>query len=90
MHFDPAFSPGDGRATASRRGHEDARDPGGTGPRAVAAALEEASARLASRLLAMNKSYRQGQILKLIRSRRLHTQEELAARSARSALPPRR
>ena len=26
----------------------------------------------------MNKSYRQGQILKLIRSRRLHTQEELA------------
>jgi len=26
----------------------------------------------------MNKSYRQGQILKLIRSRQLHTQEELA------------
>ncbi|HOL70357.1 MAG TPA: ArgR family transcriptional regulator [Bryobacteraceae bacterium] len=26
----------------------------------------------------MNKSYRQGQILKLIRSRRIHTQEELA------------
>jgi transcriptional regulator of arginine metabolism len=26
----------------------------------------------------MNKSYRQGQILKLIRSRRLHTQQELA------------
>jgi transcriptional regulator of arginine metabolism len=26
----------------------------------------------------MNKSYRQGQILKLVRSRRLHTQEELA------------
>lgn len=26
----------------------------------------------------MNKSYRQGQILKLIRSRRLHTQEDLA------------
>ena len=26
----------------------------------------------------MNKSYRQGQILKLIRSRRLQTQEELA------------
>jgi transcriptional regulator of arginine metabolism len=26
----------------------------------------------------MNKSYRQGQILKLIRSRNLHTQEELA------------
>ena len=26
----------------------------------------------------MNKSYRQGQILKLIRARRLHTQEELA------------
>jgi transcriptional regulator of arginine metabolism len=27
----------------------------------------------------MNKSYRQGQILNLIRNRRLHTQEELAA-----------
>jgi transcriptional regulator of arginine metabolism len=27
----------------------------------------------------MNKSYRQGQILKLVRSHRLHTQEELAA-----------
>src|SRR5579872_1164666 len=27
---------------------------------------------------AMNKSYRQGQILKLVRKRRLHTQEELA------------
>ena len=26
----------------------------------------------------MNKSYRQGQILKLVRSRRIHTQEELA------------
>lgn len=26
----------------------------------------------------MNKSYRQGQILKLIRSRRIHTQEDLA------------
>jgi len=26
----------------------------------------------------MNKSYRHGQILKLIRSRRLHTQDELA------------
>jgi transcriptional regulator of arginine metabolism len=27
----------------------------------------------------MNKSYRQGQILKLVRARRIHTQEELAA-----------
>ncbi len=26
----------------------------------------------------MNKSYRQGQILKLIRTRKLHTQEDLA------------
>ncbi len=49
--------------------------PGGTGPRAVAAALEEAERRLAA---LMNKSYRQGQILKLVRSRRLRTQDELA------------
>jgi transcriptional regulator of arginine metabolism len=35
----------------------------------------------------MNKSYRHGQILKLIRSRRLHTQEELARALRAAGIP---
>ncbi|HWR52029.1 MAG TPA: hypothetical protein VN428_13030 [Bryobacteraceae bacterium] len=35
----------------------------------------------------MNKAYRQGQILKLIRSRALHTQEELAQELRRQGIP---
>ncbi len=61
--------------------------PGGTGPLPSPRRSKKRRLRLAE-LLRMNKSYRQGQILKLIRSRRLHTQEELAARSAPWALPP--
>ena len=64
------------RYLPSEAGIETRELPGGTGPKAVAGALEEAGARLAA--LRMNKSYRQGQILKLIRSSRLHTQEDLA------------
>ncbi len=46
------------------------------------------SRRLALRRIAhMNKSYRQGQILKLIRPRHLHTQEELARELERPGIP---
>ena len=41
--------------------------PGGTGPAAVARALDDAEARLGA-MERMNKTFRQGQILKLIRA----------------------
>ena len=36
----------------------------------------------------MSKSYRQGQILKLIRSRAIHTQEELAQALRKAGIQP--
>ena len=51
---------------------------GGTGPDAVAAALAEARSAAEPDDDAMTKTYRQGQILKLIRAKRISTQEELA------------
>ena len=74
--FDPAFTAEMARYLRPAEGIETREIAGGTGPKAVAAALDEAETRLDRD--AMNKSYRQGQILKLIRSRRLHTQEDLA------------
>ena len=38
----------------------------------------------------MTKTYRQGQILKLIRAKRIATQEELAQELRERASPPRR
>ena len=62
--------------------------PGGTGPDpGCRAGTRPAAARKGDR---MTKTYRQGQILKLIRSKRITTQEELAQELKNSASPPRR
>ena len=50
---------------------------GGTGPQAVARRWPR-RARGLNQMTRMNKSYRQGQILKLIRAKQIPTQEELA------------
>ena len=52
--------------------------PGGTGPRCRRGGARTKRAAAAGRIARMNKSYRQGQILKLIRCAPSHTQEELA------------
>ena len=61
----------------SERGNEDAGDCGGhrAGARECGAGCGGGASQ---KLHAMNKSYRQSQILKLIRGRNLHTQDELA------------
>ena len=61
---------------------------GGTGPD-TSRPRSAAAARL-KQLRRMNKSYRQGQILKLIRARSLHTQEDLARALRASGFRPRR
>ncbi len=69
----------DGEAAAARRGHEDARDSRRDRSEGGGGCFEGSrGARLESCAQAMNKSYRQGQILKLVRSRSLRTQDELA------------
>ena len=65
-------------AAPTRRGHEDARNSRRDGSEGGRGALKEAEGAAWQRLEEMNKSYRHGQILKLVRSRSLHTQDELA------------
>ncbi len=63
--------------------------PGGTGPASVAKALAEA--RDAPRSDArMSKSFRQGQILKLIHAKSISTQDDLAQELKKLGVPPRR
>ena len=68
---------GDGEAAPTRRGHEDARDPRRDGSEGGRGGFE-GSGSSPGGAQEMNKSYRHGQILKLVRSRSLRTQEELA------------
>ena len=78
VKFAPEFTPEMAKLLQPAEGMKTREIRGGTGPKAVAAALKEAETRLARFFKTMNKSYRQGQILKLVRSRSLRTQEELA------------
>jgi len=75
--FAPEFSAEMATLLDPRRGLETREIPGGTGPKAVAAALARGQA-AAERDGIMTKTYRQGQILKLVRGKGIKTQEELA------------
>ena len=75
--FAPEFTPEMARLLEPRPGHEDARDSrAARGRKRWQPRLPRAAD--ASHEMAYEQSYRQGQILKLIRSRRINTQEELA------------
>ena len=74
--FAPEFTPDMARLLDPREGMKTREIAGGTGPEAVAAAL--IAARAAPGQSRMTKSFRHGQILKLIRARSISTQEELA------------
>ena len=77
--FAPEFTPEMAALLHPSEGMKTREIPGGTGPATVARALDEAEARLARSIWqAMNKTFRQGQILKLIRAKRILTQEDLA------------
>ncbi len=76
--FAPEFTADMARLLDPREGMKSREIPGGTGPQAVAAGARPKRARAWRRCMAMNKSYRQGQILKLIRVEEIHTQDELA------------
>ena len=74
--FAPEFTPDVARLLDPREGMKTREIAGGTGPETVAAALID-GARAPGQPL-MTKSFRHGQILKLIRGRSISTQEELA------------
>ena len=75
--FAPEFTADMARLLDPAEGMKTRELPGGAGPSAVAQALEDAEARLAQ-LAVMNKAFRQGQILKVIRGKRILTQDDLA------------
>ena len=78
QRFAPEFTPDMARLLDPREGMRSREIPGGTGPQAVAQALRAGARAPGAAMTAMSKSYRHGQILKLIRAKSIHTQDELA------------
>ena len=76
--FAPEFTPEMARLLDPKEGMKTARSARRHRPPRRGARRSNEAARDAWRHARMNKSYRQGQILKLIRSKPIHTQEELA------------